>query len=95
MSSPAVIAPSGLKVTVNDLRMDAALSTRFVQLALGAICSSARRTCAAIFGAKAPFFSTSHSTVAQSRASAFSRNTSRSTVLPTPLSPVMIIDCST
>ena len=79
---------------MNDLRIDAALSRRSVHLAFGAICSNARRTCAAILGAKAEFFSISHSTVAQSRASAFSRKTSSSTVLPTPRSPVMIIDCS-
>ena len=88
------MAPSLLNVTVNDLRIDAAFSTRSVQRAFGAICSSARRTWTAILGAKAELFSISHSTVAQSRASAFSRKTSSSTVLPTPRSPVMIIDCS-
>ena len=86
--------PSGLNVNVNDLRMAAALSARSVQRALGASCSRARRTWAAIFEAKGAFFSTSHSTVAQSRASAVSRNTSSSTVLPTPRSPVMISDCA-
>ncbi len=65
-SRPAVIAPSDENVTVKDLRMAAALRSRSVQRALGAICKRARRAWAAIVGAKAMFFSISHSTVAHS-----------------------------
>ena len=93
-SRPAVIAPSLENVTVNDFRIEAARSRRSVQRTFGAIWSRARRTWDAILGAKAEFFSISHSTVAQSRPSAFSRSTSSNTVLPTPRRPVTIMDCS-
>ena len=81
-------------MSVNDLRTPAARRATSFQRALGATCSKARRDELGHAPAKLDLLRDLSLNGCPASASAFARNSPSSTVLPTPRSPVMIIDCS-